>query len=58
MLRYLPQSFICFHCKKQSTEDEISSLINHPYNHSHLKRKGIFDNQSIYKDYEPKKNFL
>ena len=52
---FLPEPFICFHCKKQFTEDEINSIINNPYNQSHLKRKGIIDNQNIYKEYEPKK---
>ena len=35
---FLPEPFICFHCKKQFTEDEINSIINNPYNQSHLKR--------------------
>ena len=52
---FLPEPFICFHCKKQFTEDEINSIINNPYNQSHLKRKGILDNQNIYKEYETKK---
>ena len=52
---FLPNPFICFNCKKQFTEEEISSIINNSYNQSHLQRKGILENQNIYKDYEPKK---
>ena len=45
---FLPDHFICLHCKKQFTEDEITSIINNPYN----QRQCIFDNQKAYKDYE------
>ena len=54
---FLPEPFICFHCKKQFTEDEISSIINNPYKQTFFQRKGIgmIENQSIYKEFEPKK---
>ena len=52
---FLPEPFICLHCKKQFTEEEISSIINNPYNQSYLHRKGIMENQNIYKKFEPKK---
>ena len=52
---FLPEPFICSHCKKQFTEEEISSILNNPYNQSHLQRKGILDAQKIYK--EPNKKF-
>ena len=48
---FLPEHFVCFNCKKQFTEDEISSIINNPYN----KRKGILDNQKVFKEFEHNK---
>ena len=48
---FLPDHFICLNCKKQFTEDEITSIIKNPYN----QRQCIFDNQKAYKDYEQNK---
>ena len=48
---FLPDHFICLNCKKQFTEDEITSIINNPYN----QRQRIFDNQKAYKEYEHNK---
>ena len=39
----------------QFTEDEITSIINHPYNQPLLQRKGIVDNKKIYKELENNK---
>ena len=54
---FLPEPFICFHCKKQFTEEEISSIINNSFNQSYFQRKGmgIIESQNMYKEYEPKK---
>ena len=52
---FLRKPFICFNCQKQFTEDEIAFLINNPYNQSHLQRKGIVENQKMYKDFEHNK---
>jgi len=52
---FLPEPFICFNCKMQFTEDEISSIINHPYNQPLLQRKGIVDSKKIYKELEKNK---
>ena len=54
---FLPEPFICFHCKKQFTEEEISSIINNPYNQSYLQRKGIgiIGSKNMYKESESKK---
>ena len=52
---FLPEPFICFNCKMQFTEDEITSIINHPYNQPLLQRKGIVDNKKIYKELEKNK---
>ena len=52
---FLPEPFICFHCKKQFTEEEIASILNNPYNQSHIQRKGILDTRKIYKDFEQNK---
>ena len=52
---FLSEPFICIHCKKHFTEEEISSIINNPYNQSFLQRKGILDRHKIYKDYEQNK---
>ena len=49
---FLPKPFICFHCKKQFTQEEIASILNNPYNQSHIQRKGILDTRNIYKDFE------
>ena len=52
---FLPEPFICIHCKKQFTEDEISSIINNPYNQPHLQRKGLINSQKMYKEFEQNK---
>ena len=52
---FLPEPFICIQCKKHFTEDEISSIINNPYNQPHLQRKGIIDSQKMYKEFEQNK---
>ena len=52
---FLPEPFICFHCKKQFTEEEIASILNNPYNQSHIQRKGILDTRKIYKDFDHNK---
>ena len=52
---FLPEPFICIPCKKQFTEDEISSIINNPYNQPHLQRKGMIDSQKMYKEFEQNK---
>ena len=52
---FLPEPFICFHCQKQFTEEEITSILNNPYNQSHIQRKGILDTRKIYKDFEQNK---
>ena len=44
---FLPEPFICFHCKNQFTEDEISSIIQNIYNQSHFQRKIILESQKI-----------
>lgn len=48
---FLPDHFICLNCRKQFTEDEITSIINNPYN----QRQRIFDNQKAYKEFEQNK---
>ena len=50
---FLPEPFICLNCKNQFTEEEIKSLLNHPYNQS---QNEISEKNKIYKDYEQKKN--
>ena len=52
---FLSEPFICIHCKKQFTEEEISSIINNPYNQSFLQRKSIIDPLKIYKEFEKNK---
>ena len=49
---FLPKPFICFNCKKQFNEEEISSILNNPYNQSHIQRKGILDTRNMYKEFE------
>ncbi len=48
---FLPEHFICLECKKQFTEDEITFIINNPYN----QRQCILDNQKAYKEYKQNK---
>ena len=50
---FLPEPFICLNCKNQFTEDEIKSLLNHPYNQS---KNDINEKNKIYKDFDQKKN--
>ncbi len=53
---FLPEPFICFRCKKQFTEEEISSIINNPYNQHSLQRKNniVIDSQKLYKEHNKK----
>ena len=50
---FLPEPFICSHCKNQFTEEEIKSLLNNPYNQS---QKDNIDKNKLYKEYEQKKS--
>ena len=49
---FLPEPFICYHCKKQFTEEEINSIINNTYNQSNKIRNG----NKIHKEYDQNKN--
>ena len=53
---FLPEPFICFHCKNQFTEEEISSIINNPYNQQRMQRKNniVIDSQKLYKEHNTK----
>ena len=38
---FLPEPFICMHCKKQFTEEEINSILNNPFNqNNNISREG------------------
>jgi hypothetical protein len=50
---FLPEPFICSHCKNQFTEEEIKSLLNNPYSQS---QKDNVDKNKLYKEYEQKKS--
>ena len=49
------KAFLCFHSKKQFTEEEISSIIYNILYESYFQRTGmgIIESKNMHKEYEP-----